>query len=92
MLALIFVKPKKKEPKQEYSTELFADIARRKFSDYFFTNTLKINADDIGLFLAFCDTPEARVLTGPAKAIELTDYMIKMGEKFHAMKTKDENN
>lgn len=89
MLAGIFGKSKKKEPMQEYSTELFADIARRKFSDYFFTNTLQINEDDIGLFLAFCDTPEARVLTGPDKAIELTDYMIKMGEKFHAMNTKE---
>ena len=90
-LAGIFVKPKPKPKRIELSTELFADIAQRRFSYYFFTQTLELKHEEIGLFLSFCDTSEARALTAADKEFELTDYLIKKSAEFRAMNKNEKN-
>lgn len=77
-----FVKPKPKKIKEELPVEIFSDVAQQKFSYYFFTKTLGIAHADIGLFLHFCDLPEARKLLHPDKELELTDYLIKKSAEF----------
>ena len=63
---------------------LFADAVKLKFSYHFFTKTLGINHDEIGLFLNFCDTEEVREesLLSADKEFELTDYLIRKSVDF----------
>ena len=86
----IFVKPKPKSTELPYVEPdmIFADAVKLKFSYHFFTETLKIKHEEIGLFLNFCDTPEVREkrLLSSEKTFELTDYLISKGEEFHKKK------
>ncbi|RZJ71491.1 MAG: hypothetical protein EOO45_11865 [Flavobacterium sp.] len=74
-----FKKKKSDKPERDaYNRRLpFAEVAKEKFTYHFFTETLKIPKDEIGLFLTFCDNGAfAASLTDPAKEFELTDYLI----------------
>ncbi|HEX8268892.1 MAG TPA: hypothetical protein VF581_03285 [Flavobacterium sp.] len=82
-LAGIFVKPNPKQPGLLYEGELFADEIKARFTYHFFTETLRLAPDKMGLFLAFCDTAEAKQLLADENMFELTDYLIKKSEEFH---------
>ncbi len=90
VIGSIFSKPKPKEPKiiDETASLLFDDVVKQKFSYHFFTQTLKLERDEIGLFLNFADTPEVRErnLLLPANQFQLIEYLIQMSTVFHSNK------
>lgn len=82
----LFVKRGTAKPKPEkLSFMTFSDAVKQQFSYHFFTQTLKLANDEIGLFLNFCDTDEVaeKRLLAPGNEFELTDYLIKKSEEFH---------
>lgn len=84
-------KPKKakKDRGEIYNNEVsktFSEVAITRYTDYFFTETLHIAKEDLAMFLAFCDAPEARPLLDPRKEFELTDYMVKKAKEFRERK------
>lgn len=85
LVAGVFGKPKPREPYVEPIKELFADVIRRRFSNYFLTQTLGLNEANVGLFLNFCDTPEGKKLLPIEKQFELTDYLIRMSAEFREL-------
>lgn len=78
-------KPKPKTVKVYSTTEIFIDVVQQRFSYYFFTQTLKLSHDQIGLFLSYCDSPEGKLLLDPEKEFELTDFLIKKSAEFILM-------
>ncbi len=78
-------KPKPKTEKVYSTTEIFIDVVQQRFSYYFFTQTLKLRHDQIGLFLSYCDSPESKLLLDPKKEFELTDFLIKKSAEFTLM-------
>lgn len=77
---MIFKKKKKADKGEVYgvkNTETFTDVAKKRFTHYFFTETLKIPHDEIGAFLVFSDKGDkSRGLLDPRREFELTDYLI----------------
>lgn len=79
-----FFKKKKSDKKQDrgeiYSSGnagAFPDVAKERFTYHFFTQTLRIPKEEIGLFLVFCDKGnETRLLLDPKREFELTDYLV----------------
>ena len=83
------VKPKKKDQKAVFiSREIFPVAARKKFTENFFTDILKLKPDEIGAFLTFCESdPQAHPLLEARREFELIDFLIakskvyKLGQK-----------
>lgn len=77
-------KKRKKTDKQLYLKEQsFTDAVKKRYTHHFFTETLKIPHEKIGLFLNFCDNGyETSLLLDPAKEFELTDYLIIKSAEF----------
>lgn len=77
-------KGRKKDYTKEYlNGKTFSEVAQEKYTYYFFTETLKLKHEDIGLFLAYCDNgEESAKLLAPDKEFELTDYLIKKSEEY----------
>ncbi|KGO88790.1 carboxypeptidase-like regulatory domain-containing protein [Flavobacterium suncheonense] len=78
-------KPKPKSRKIEFITDkIFSDAVKEKFSESFFTETLKLKPEQIDLFLAYCDDGSAanRALLNPKKEFELIDYLLKKSEEY----------
>ena len=83
-------KPKQTKIVDETASLLFDDVVKQKFSYHFFTQTLKLERDEIGLFLNFADTPEVRErhLLLPANQFELIEYLIQKSAVFLSNKEK----
>lgn len=68
------------KPKKEVvftSDKIFQEAVKDKFTYHFFTNTLGLKADEIGLFLAYCDKDKnVNKLLEVNKEIDLIDYLI----------------
>ncbi|MEE1899883.1 hypothetical protein GN157_15585 [Flavobacterium rakeshii] len=83
---LIF-KPRKKEKdmaKEYLQGRTFSELVQERYTYYFFTETLKLKHEEIGLFLAFADEgKESALLLAPDKEFELTGYLLKKGEEYH---------
>lgn len=84
---MIFKKKKKKTDRGEVygvaNTETFTDVTKKRFTYYFFTETLKIPNDEIGAFLVFSDKgAENRTLLDPRREFELTDYLISQAKLY----------
>lgn len=80
-------KPKTRKQQQTqyyYSTQRnFAEVVKERFSYHFFTETLKLNKDQIGPFLNFADKGNQTVhLLAANKEFELTDYLVKQSAEF----------
>ena len=59
------------------SEKIFPEAVKEKFPGDFFRETLHLNNDQIGLFLAFCENdPVARTLLDPNKEFELIEFLI----------------
>jgi len=73
-------------PKKEItyvSQKVFAEAVRERFSDDFFTQTLQIKPDRIGLFLQYCENePNVRELLDPKKEFILIDLLIKKSREY----------
>ncbi|WP_313808450.1 carboxypeptidase-like regulatory domain-containing protein [Flavobacterium sp.] len=84
LLKAIF-KPKPKPKKIEFiSNKTFVDAAKEKYSENFFTQTLKLKPEEIELFLSYCEQqhPNIRQLLNPKKEFEFTDFLIKKSEEY----------
>lgn len=87
---MIFKKKKSKKDKGEiFGAEApvsFNENVKGRFTHHFFTQTLKIPHNEIGLFLAFCDKgDDTKWLLLPENEFELTDYLIAKSEEYLKM-------
>ncbi len=80
---LLFKEKKKESPIVFTSSKRFAEAVRLKFSYAFFTETLALKPDEIGLFLDFCESdPRSSSLLQVNKEIELIDFLIEKNKAF----------
>lgn len=79
-------KPAKKDRNEIYAVsggKSFPESVRERFTYHFFTQTLKIPKDEIGLFLVFCDEDEKTAwMLDPRKEFELTDYLVVKSKEY----------
>lgn len=79
-------KRKRKDAGQIYSAErlkTFPEEVSERFTHYFFTKTLKIPHQEIGLFLTYCDGGnKTAALLDPQKEFELTDYLVQKSAEY----------
>lgn len=75
---MIFKKKEKEDTGEQYlKGGTFADAVKERYTHHFFTKTLKIPHDEIGLFLNYCDKGrETYLLLNPDKEFQLTDYLV----------------
>jgi hypothetical protein len=66
----------------------FSDIVPKRIHSFFFTNTLKLKEDEIGLFLIYCENdPKAKALLKPESEFELIEFLINKNEEFKTFAT-----
>lgn len=77
-------KGKEEEKKIVYSSDkIFQDEVQEKFTYYFFTETLGLKQEEIGLFLGYCENdPKVKSLLAPDKEIELIDFLIFKSDEY----------
>ncbi len=82
---MIFKPKHKKDLTKEYlQGKTFPELVQEKYTHYFFTETIKIPHNEIGLFLNYCDKgKETALLLAPDKEFELTDYLINKSIEYH---------
>lgn len=68
---------KEKEPRKKTPPELkFKDVAKTSCNQSYFIETLKLNPDEIELFLDFCDAdPKAKTISQNPNVLLLMDFM-----------------
>jgi hypothetical protein len=82
MIGKIFVKDKPKEMVFT-SSKNFQEAVKDKFTYNFFTETLELNKDEIGLFLAYCDSdPKVKELLAVNREIDLIDFLISKSKEY----------
>ena len=82
---MIFKKKRKKDKGEIYASQQksFTETIKKRFSHHFFTQTLKIPHEEIGLFISFCDKEgETARLLDPKNEFELTDYLVTMAAEY----------
>jgi hypothetical protein len=83
MIGKIFKKDKSENKVKFTSNKNFQEAVRDKFTYHFFTETLGLKKDEIGLFLSFCDTdPSVKNLLEVNKEIDLIDYLISKSKEY----------
>ena len=79
-------KPAKKDRNEIYAVsggKSFPESVRERFTYHFFTETLKVPKDEIGLFLVFCDEDEKTAwMLDPRREFELTDYLVVKSKEY----------
>jgi len=66
----------------------FSDVVPKRIHSFFFTNTLKLKEDEIGLFLIYCENdPNAKALLKPESEFELIEFLINKNEEFKTFAT-----
>jgi hypothetical protein len=86
MISSIFKKDRGNDEKEFLTDAVFNEAVKEKFTYHFFTNTLALNADEIGLFLAYCENDsQVKKLLAPNKEIELIDYLISQSKIFKSL-------
>jgi hypothetical protein len=66
----------------------FSDIVPKRIHSFFFTNTLKLKEDEIGLFLIYCENdPKSKALLKPESEFELIEFLINKNEEFKTFAT-----
>lgn len=80
----------KGDAKAEYTSDkVFADLAKERFTYFFFTETLDLEQEEIGLFLNFCESdPKLKGLLSPNKEFELIDFLISKGGEYRKQNPK----
>jgi hypothetical protein len=85
-LGKLLFKSKKSKPapvKDSSNSLPFAVVVKERFTYHFFTETLKIPHEEIGLFIAFCDQgAETNKLLDVHKEFELTEYLVTKGKEY----------
>lgn len=84
---LIFKKKKGKPVTNPYAHLNFSEELKSRYTYYFFTETLKIPKDEIGLFLNYCDDgPGMTAMLAPSREFELTDYLVTKSIEYRKLK------
>jgi hypothetical protein len=82
----------KKEGTKEISyasDKIFQEVVKEKFTYYFFTETLGLKHEEIGLFLGYCENdPKVKALLAPDKEIELIDFLIFKSDEYKKLPKK----
>jgi hypothetical protein len=82
----------KKEGTKEISyasDKIFQEVVKEKFTYYFFTETLGLKHEEIGLFLGYCENdPKVKTLLAPDKEIELIDFLIFKSDEYKKLPKK----
>lgn len=84
MVGKLFTKDKpKSQPIVFTSDKNFQEAVKDKFTYHFFTETLELKHDEIGLFLNYCDAdPNVRKLLATNKEIDLIDFLISKSKEY----------
>lgn len=71
------------------SDKIFQEVVQEKFTYYFFTETLGLKHEEIGLFLGYCENdPKVKSLLAPDKEIELIDFLIFKSDEYKKLPKK----
>lgn len=71
----------------------FTEIVPKRMHQFFFTNTLKLKEDEIGLFLMYCENDsKSKVLLKPEAEFELIEFLIVKNEEFKRFTTFENKN
>jgi hypothetical protein len=66
----------------------FTELVMKRMSYSFFTDTLKLNDDEIGLFLIFCENDsQSKIVMKPEKEFQLMDFLITKNKEFKRITT-----
>ena len=69
----------------------FTEIVPKRINQFFFTNTLKLKEDEIGLFLIYCENDsKSKALLKPEAEFELIEFLIVKNEEFKRFTTFEE--
>lgn len=84
MVGKLFGKEKSKEKPVVFTSDKnFQAAVKDKFTYHFFTETLELKHDEIGLFLNYCDAdPNVRKLLATNKEIDLIDFLISKSKEY----------
>jgi hypothetical protein len=70
------------------SEKSFTERVMNKVSYSFFTDTLKLNDDEIGLFLIFCENdPKSKIVMKPDNEFQLMDFLVTKNKEFKRITT-----
>lgn len=87
---MIFKNLKKTNPnKTDFISDMgFTAVAMKSVSYSFFTNSLKLDDDQIGLFLIFCENdPKSKTFTNTSEPFEIMDFLITKNREFKKITT-----
>lgn len=78
----------KNEPRKKEINffENFKEVSIKTVTPEFFTNTLKLKEDEVGLFLIFCENDsKSKAFLKPESEFELIDFLITKNKEFKAI-------
>lgn len=82
-----FFKENANKEKEVYQGD-FTEIVPKRMHQFFFTNTLKLKEDEIGLFLIYCENdPKSKALLKPETEFELIEFLVVKNEEFKRFTT-----
>lgn len=82
-----FFKENANKEKEVYQGD-FTEIVPKRMHQFFFTNTLKLKEDEIGLFLIYCENdPKSKALLKPEAEFELIEFLVVKNEEFKRFTT-----
>ena len=82
-----FFKENANKDKEVYQGD-FTEIVPKRMHQFFFTNTLKLKEDEIGLFLIYCENdPKSKALLKPEAEFELIEFLVVKNEEFKRFTT-----
>lgn len=82
-----FFKENSGKEKEAYYGD-FAEIVPKRMHQFFFTNTLKLKEDEVGLFLIYCENdPKSKALLKPEAEFELIEFLVNKNEEFKRFTT-----
>lgn len=68
------------------SDRSFRELVMNRVNYYFFSNTLKLNDDELGLFLVFCENdPKSKAIVKSDKDFQLMDFLIAKNKEFKSI-------
>lgn len=87
MLWKSFFKENTYKDKEVYYGD-FTEIVPKRIHSFFFTNTLKLKEDEIGLFLIYCENDsKSKALLKPEAEFELIEFLVIKNEEFKRFTT-----
>lgn len=82
-----FFKENTNKDKEVYQGD-FTEIVPKRMHQFFFTNTLKLKEDEIGLFLIYCENdPRSKALLKPEAEFQLIEFLVIKNEEFKRFTT-----